>query len=134
MRIIFLFDTVEYTCQRDSKSQGQEVIYFQNEGFPELSLMPSMCLFSVTVKDDTICQIRYICQVNTIILTLTLLKIGSIFSSLSWTEAQPRTDRVIGTRWKYLQEDLATLGTTECAVATPANICTSPLILLRRSR
>ena len=41
-------------------SLGQEVIYYQNAEFPQGSTMPTMCIFSIAVKDDTICQIRYI--------------------------------------------------------------------------
>ena len=53
------FLIVEYKCPGGSESLGQEVLYFQNADFPQGSTMPTMCIFSIAIKDSTICQIRY---------------------------------------------------------------------------
>ena len=54
---ILLF-IVEYSCQRNSESSGQEVIYFQNEDYPQPTITPTMCIFGISIRDDSICQLR----------------------------------------------------------------------------
>ena len=49
---------VEYSCRRNSESSGEDVVYFENEDYPQSSTSPSMCLFGITIKDDSICQLR----------------------------------------------------------------------------
>lgn len=58
LKINSSFFLVDYTCQRTTESSGQDVIYFQNEDYPQASQLPSMCIFSINIKDDTICQLR----------------------------------------------------------------------------
>ena len=49
--------SVEYSCG-DTNSDPQEVIYFQNRNFPESATDPEICLFTVKIKDNSICQLR----------------------------------------------------------------------------
>ena len=49
--------SVEYNCNRQ-RSSRDEVVYFQNEEYPQSGEAPTMCLFNIPVVDDTICQIR----------------------------------------------------------------------------
>ena len=53
----FSLQTVEYSCG-DTNSDPQEVIYFQNRNFPESATDPEICLFTVKIKDSSICQLR----------------------------------------------------------------------------
>ena len=55
---IMFFSTLYFKISYFIFSLGQEVIYYQNAEFPQGSTMPTMCIFSIAVKDDTICQIR----------------------------------------------------------------------------
>ena len=57
--VLSLFLTsVEYSCRRNGESSGQEVVYFQNEDYPQATSTPNMCLFRISIKDDSICQLR----------------------------------------------------------------------------
>ena len=57
--VLSLFLTsVEYSCRRNGESSGQEVVYFQNEDYPQSTSTPNMCLFRISIKDDSICQLR----------------------------------------------------------------------------
>jgi hypothetical protein len=51
------FVSVEYSCD-DASSQPQDVVYFQNKKFPEDEDEPEICLFTVQIKDNSICQLR----------------------------------------------------------------------------
>ena len=53
----FLFHVVEYNCNQQ-RSSADEIVYFQNEEYPQSGENPTLCLFSIPVVDDTICQIR----------------------------------------------------------------------------
>ena len=57
--ILHIF-AVEFKCPGGGESIDQEVVYFQNAEFPQGSTLPTMCIFSISVKDSTICQIRFI--------------------------------------------------------------------------
>jgi hypothetical protein len=52
------YSSVEYSCRRNGESSGQEVVYFQNEDYPQATSTPNMCLFRISIKDDSICQLR----------------------------------------------------------------------------
>jgi len=47
----------EYNCNQQ-RASADEIVYFQNEEYPQSGESPTLCLFSIPVVDDTICQIR----------------------------------------------------------------------------
>lgn len=55
---IDLLLSVEYTCQ-NMRSQAMDVVYFQNRGFPDETTVPEICIFSFSIRDPAICQLRW---------------------------------------------------------------------------
>ena len=49
---------VDFSCDT-TKSNGQEIFYFQNPKFPSGEDTPLVCMFGITIASPSICQIRY---------------------------------------------------------------------------
>ncbi|CAB4069353.1 unnamed protein product [Lepeophtheirus salmonis] len=43
---------------RGDRSMGQEIMYFQNDNYPDVDRLPNMCMLSIPIKDTNICQLR----------------------------------------------------------------------------